>query len=60
MANLSTSYQDSEGNHVDLSGESVQEIAEQLAEDERVNLTVRDEAGFVRGWVHGRNDWRAQ
>jgi len=57
---LNASYTDTNGNQIDLTGATVEEIAQQLGEDERVNLTVRDEQGSVRGWVHGRNDWRAQ
>lgn len=57
---LSGNYWNTNGDEVILEGETVEEIAAQLDEDERVNVTVRDEAGFVRGWVHGRNDWRAQ
>lgn len=53
-------YEDSFGNSVRLEGDSVQEIAEQLDEDDDVVIEVRDEPGFTRGWVRGRNDWRAQ
>jgi hypothetical protein len=60
MANLSTSYADENGNQVDLTGESVEEIAAQLPEDFTGDLVVRDEPGFVRGWVHSRTEWRAQ
>jgi hypothetical protein len=57
---LSTNYRDSEGNESTLEGESVEALAQQLPEDFRGNLTVRDEPGFVRGWIHSREDWRAQ
>jgi hypothetical protein len=53
-------YTDEDGNEHVLSGGSVQELAEQLSEGERVDITVRDGAGFVRGWIHARDDWRAQ
>lgn len=59
MANLNCNYSDKMGNDVMLEGESVREIAEQLSEGEQVNAAVYDEAGFVRGWVHSRDDWRA-
>ena len=57
---LTTSYCDSEGNEYALEGESVESLAQQLPDDYRGNLTVRDEPGFVRGWIHSRTDWRAQ
>jgi hypothetical protein len=56
---LRTSYVDSFGNVEELEGESVKEIAEQLPEDYTGDLIVVDEAGFTRGYVHARNDWRA-
>lgn len=57
---LSATYYDSLGNEVTLTGDSVEEIAKQLDENEHVDATVYDEPGFVRGWVHTRDDWRAQ
>ncbi len=57
---LSANYTDHEGNDQTLTGESVEAIAQQLPEDFSGNITVRDEPGFVRGWVHSRTEWRAQ
>jgi len=58
---LNTSYRDAAGNEIDLSGDSVEEIAQQLPEDySGPRLTVHDEPGFVRGWIGSQNDWTAQ
>lgn len=58
---LTTTYQDEAGNETYLSGESVEEVAAQLPEDyDGPRLTVRDEADFIRGWIAGRGDWKAQ
>lgn len=62
MAKLTASTTDNEGNEIALSGESVEDLAKQLAayEDQSLKATVYDEPGFVRGWIHGNGDWRAQ
>lgn len=53
------SYRDERGEEYLLEGESVAELATQLPEDyDGPRLTVRDEAGFVRGWIGSRSDWR--
>jgi hypothetical protein len=58
---MMTHYIDENGTRVDLEGGSVEAIAQQLPEDySGPRLTVHDEPGFVRGWIGGRNDWRAQ
>jgi hypothetical protein len=59
VTHLRTSYVDSFGNVEELEGENIKEIAEQLPEDYTGDLIVVDEAGFTRGYVHSRNDWRA-
>jgi hypothetical protein len=58
---LNTLYFDSIGNEEVLEGDSVESIALQLPEAySGGRLTVRDENGFVRGWVGSRTDWRAK
>jgi hypothetical protein len=53
---------DANGNEINLSGESVEELAKALAEhgDPSLKATVSDEAGFFRGWIHGDGHWKAQ
>ena len=42
-----------------LTGDTVQAIAEQIPEDYAgPSVEVRDEAGFLRGWVSSATDWR--
>jgi hypothetical protein len=52
-------YVDEEGNPVELEGESVESIQNQLPEDFDRRLVVYDEPGFVRGWV-GKGGFNAQ
>lgn len=59
MNALNTLYKDAEGQEWIATGESVRALAEALPEDFAGHLTVRDEAGFVRGWIRSRLDWRA-
>jgi len=49
-----------DGDEYVLTGDSVEAIAAQLPEDFRGDLEVYDEPGFVRGWIHARDDWRAK
>jgi len=56
---LNTLYKDAEGQEWVATGASVAALAEELPEDFTGHLTVRDEAGFVRGWIRSRLDWRA-
>ena len=44
---------DENGNEINLRGESVEQLAEELAEygDASLRATVYDEPGFVRGWI---------
>ncbi len=68
-AYLYCSYLTDNGNVVDLTGESLADLAAQLVEDEyesASHLAVRDEPGFLKGWVgtYRKNDlllpyWRA-
>lgn len=60
MSSLSTNYTDDDGNEIVLEADDVPSLAAQLPEDFHGNLTVYDEPGFVRGWIHSRDDWRAQ
>jgi hypothetical protein len=60
MAKLTTTFEDSLGNTETIEGDSVAELAAELPEGFEGNLTVHDEQGFVRGWIHSRDDWRAQ
>jgi len=56
----STRYTDSEGVHVEIWGDSLEEIAEQLPADyDGPSLRVLDEPGFTRGWIQSRTVWRA-
>jgi len=59
VSQLNALYRDADGQEWIQFGESVEHLAQQLPEDFSGNLTVRDEAGFVRGWIHSRLDWRA-
>jgi len=56
---LNTLYKDEAGQEWVASGASVEALAEALPEDFEGHLTVRDEAGWVRGWIRSRLDWRA-
>lgn len=53
---------DAEGELIELSGESVEGLAQELAEygDTSLSATVYDEPGFIRGWIHGDGRWTAQ
>lgn len=53
---------DANGNEINLSGESVEDLAKALAEhgDPTLEAKVYDEPGFVRGWIHGDGSWKAQ
>jgi hypothetical protein len=59
--NLTATTCDANGNEINLSGESVEELAKALAEhgDPSLKATVSDEPGFVRGWIHGDGNSRA-
>jgi hypothetical protein len=52
---LTTTYRDKTGHLHEVSGDSLEEIAQKLVdleyEDDSAHLTVHDEPGFVRGWV---------
>jgi len=52
-------WQDEDGQEWVALGSGVEHLAQQLPEDFSGHLTVRDEAGFVRGWIHSRLEWRA-
>ena len=60
--NLSATTRDKNGNEINLSGESVEEMAKLLAEhgDPSLRARVYDEAGFIRGWIYGDGNWKAQ
>ena len=60
--NLTATTRDAFGNEINLSGESVEELARALAEhgDPSLAAKVYDEPGFVRGWIHGDGSWKAQ
>ena len=60
--NLTATTCDADGNEINLSGESVEELAKALAEhgDPSLEAKVYNEPGFVRGWIHGDGSWRAQ
>jgi hypothetical protein len=58
---LNASYTDTLGNSIDLTGESVEELAADLPEDyDGPTLRVTDEPGSVCGWIKSRTDWRAE
>ena len=61
-AYLTATTRDANGNEINLSGESVEELAKALAEygDPTLSAKVYDEPGFVRGWIHGDGSWKAQ
>lgn len=50
------------GEYVELTGESVEDMAADLASygDESARATVYDEPGFVRGYIRGTGSYRAQ
>ena len=60
--NLTATTCDANGNEINLSGESVEDLANALAEygEPTLEATVCDEPGFVRGWIHGDGSWKAQ
>lgn len=62
MASLTAYTKDSEGNDIELEGESVEDLAKELAGygDDSLHATVRDDHGCVRGWIHGDGNWKAQ
>lgn len=62
MVEFCCSTRDSEGNLIELSGESVEQLAEELQSygDGSLSAKVYDSHGFVRGWIQGNGDWRAQ
>ena len=56
---LYVNYSDECGNVIVLKARSVERLAKRLPEDFKRRLTVYDNQGFVRGWIHGRDRWRA-
>jgi hypothetical protein len=59
------SYRDSEGNEHTVEGDSLKELASALVKAGYAGpiLTVRDDHGFLRGWVgvrYGAAYWRSR
>lgn len=53
-------FHDSLGVYDELEGESLEEMARDVPEDHDGSaIEVRDEAGSLRGWLYGRDNWRA-
>lgn len=53
-------YLDYDGYLIELEGDSVEDIANQLPEtcDTLSGIEVRDEAGWIRGWVYSPSKWK--
>ena len=56
---LSATTYDTDGNEINLSGESLMDLARELTEyaEPFAKFKVYDEPGFVRGWICGDGSW---
>ena len=59
-ARYSVEWRDDEGVRYGAEGDTLEALATDLAEQNYPGptLEVRDERGFVRGWVSARGEWR--